>query len=335
MISRVKKTKKLSTSIILLALANASAMALFHDRFFVVFPQVARGVLGRHIETVIVITNPQADQVQVTLRSGDSKRQPLFPTTHLFVGSGETTTFRIRGDDFKVGWVRLESPKTVSAVAHIISRPSATSVERITQVTVLPQPPTSKAVVPVFRSVPNSGEMPIENTGIAIVGLQPGTLSLTLRDNASTVVASKALRISFNLLSDGVNHFAQFITELFPEMPASFVAGSLTIEFTSPEIARTFAVTALYTKGDEIWSAAVTSVDIPATFFVKLKPAENFQQQVNELSRQYGFTVASFFSGDPRLLLAKMTEEVARAVARDPRVEFVEPNQTGEAASLK
>lgn len=319
-----------------LTLAVASVgLANFHDRFLIYFPQVAKGALGRHIETIIVIANPGNEPAEVFLTSGDSKRLPLTARATIQLQPGQTQRVEINGGEFRVGWVRLESTRLISAAAHILTRPSSDSAQILSQVTIPGQRPVSKVVVPVFRSTPSVAEI-ADNTGIAIVAIQPGSVVLTLRDIAGKMIASTSRRFSVSggFSGEVLVHVAQFLTELFPEIPSDFSAGSLTIEYASFEIPMAFAATALYTRRDEIWSAAVTPIDVPGQFFVKFKSAENFQQQVAQLAAQYGFTVVGFFSGDPRLILARMVEEVARAVARDPRIEFVEQNAVGEAVSF-
>ncbi|MGI8784411.1 MAG: hypothetical protein ACR2L2_12270 [Acidobacteriota bacterium] len=141
------------------------------------------------------------------------------------------------------------------------------------------------------------------------------------------VVSSRALTSCSSCPSKNfAGHFAAFITELFPDLPATFSVGSLTIEHEGG-VPMAFAVTALYVRGNEMRSAAVTPVDRPSTYFIKLKSTES-QQKAQEMASQYGFTIISF--PGPLTATVVMTDEIARAVARDPRVEFVEPNSVGE-----
>ncbi|MGI8782137.1 MAG: hypothetical protein ACR2L2_00595 [Acidobacteriota bacterium] len=66
------------------------ALATFHDRFIVFFPQVVKGPLNDHYETVLVLSNPGSDPVEVTLNSDLSVTPMLLAKTTLQMAPGET-----------------------------------------------------------------------------------------------------------------------------------------------------------------------------------------------------------------------------------------------------
>ena len=182
------------------------------------------------------------------------------------------------------------------------------------------QQPASKIVIPVFRKSPESAEETFaDDTGIAITVLQPGELILTLRDSSGKTVASKSLLSTF--------HTVGFLGELLPQIPADFSSGSLVIEHVQPEgIPRALAAAAVYVRGNEMWGAEVTPVDRPATYGVGFKAIDNFQQTAQEMAVQYGFTIR-FFLGPPDAAYITALDEVAKALARDPRIQSVEPDK--------
>lgn len=221
--------------------------------------------------------------------------------------------------------VGVVSSTVVAASAHIVARAATVSGEVLSQVTILGQSLTSKAIIPVFRRTAStlSGATIADNTGIALSGTL-GRYVLTLRDSQGLVVSARTLYSCPCPAKNFSGHFAAFITEIFLDLPTNFDAGSLTIEHEG-SIPMAFAAVALYVRGNEITSAAVTPIDRPGTYFVRLKSTES-QQRAQEMANQYGFAIERFFTSVPLTAIVIMTNEVARAVARDPRVEFVEPD---------
>lgn len=304
--------------VIVSAMFATSAPASFHETYIVYFPQVVRGVLTDYYETTIVISSAASEVTDVTLTSD------LLPQSTLQLKAGETVRVRVSGTDFRMGHVRVEASHTVAAAAHIVTKPTPSSDVILAEVTILAERPTSKAVIPVFRKVPGSTEEILaENTGIAIVINRSAYILLTLRDAQGTVVTTRRL-----VPGEFPGHIAKFVTEFFPGLSPTFELGSLTLEEAEGSfIPQAFAVTALYMQGNKMWSSAVTPVDIPVTWEVKLKSADSPQQKAQEMANQYGFTISSFSFGDPRTFFLLTTEEIARAVARDSRVEYVRANR--------
>lgn len=308
---------------------SSTAQAQSMSRFIVYFPQVVKGTLQTFYETSIVISNPGSDVVEVIL---DSNATTLLQRTTIQLNAGETRRIVINTEPFQAGWVRLDASRVVAAAAHILSRPSASSSQILSQVTVLGQKPATKAVLPVFR---NGGEPSLlaENTGIAIVGIQPGKIKLTLRDPVGGIVVTRSLNNCSSCLGrDFSKHLSGFVAELFPNLPATFTAGSLTLEYVEFEgIPRALAVTALYFNQNDMWAAAVQNIDVPGKWFVRFKSEDGVQQTAQLMASQYGFTIDVFLFD--RIVTVTMLEEVARAVSRDPRVEMVEQNNVFENAS--
>lgn len=299
-------------------------LATFHDRFIVFFPQVVKGQLNDYYETILVLSNPGPDPVEVTLNSDLAVMPMILATTALQMAPGETRQIRLTGGAFQMGWVRLEAARTIAAAAHIRTRRSQNSPEILSEVTVLAQPAASKFVIPVFLAGAVE-ETLVENTGIAIGAVQRGQIQLTLRDAQGLVVASRTLIASnTNPVRDFSSQFVRFLPELFPNLPAGFTTGSLVIEHVSPGLTpRALAVTALYLRGTSMWSAAATPVDVRGNYFVKFKSAQTFQQDAQQMSLQYGFTIVQHVLDT--LFVVTALDEVAKAIGRDPRVERVTP----------
>ena len=111
------------------------------------------------------------------------------------------------------------------------------------------------------------------------------------------------------------------------QTPAEFSSGSLAIEHVQPEgIPRALAAAAVYVRGNKMWGAEVTPVERPATYGVGFKASDNVQQTAQEMAVQYGFTIRRFF-GPPDSASITALDEVAKALARDPRIRFVEPDK--------
>jgi hypothetical protein len=286
--------------------------------FDVYFPQVAKGTFGTQlIETLFVISNPGPQTANITLRSfGIDLPEPR----SFQVEAGKTREINLRGEAAQVGWVRLTSDIVVAAAAHLSIRSAQDPNKIFSEVAVLGQPLISKAVVPVFLKAPIS-----DNTGIAMAYFQDGFLKFTLYDPEGRQIATRTEQRGFNLGRPSSDHAAMFITELFPNIPSDLTTGSLVVEHVSPkDIAIAFAITALYTRGDTVTAAAVTGIDDPRSYVVLFKSEANVSDQATQLAAQYGFRVDRITLFNAAVGL--MTHEVARAVARDPRVKQVLSN---------
>ncbi|HEY2934685.1 MAG TPA: hypothetical protein VGK99_23375 [Acidobacteriota bacterium] len=305
--------RELIVALCVFAFLTTLGSASFPNDYDVYFPQVAKGIFGNRLETVIVISNPNQDTAEVTLSSvGIDLPQPTIFT----LGPKSTRQVLLSGGNPQVGFVHLNSNVPLSAVAHILVRSLVDPGQLLSSVATLPQPRTSKALIPVFVKSQTA-----DDTGIAIAYRQEGFLKFTLYDTEGTEIVSRTERMGFDLQSPFSFHASMFVTELFPNLPPDFKSGSLVIEHVNPlHIAHAFAVTALYVRGASVISAPVSSVDDPRFYLLFLKTTIDVQDQVKQLADQYGFTVTVVRNDFSSVL---MTFEVARAVARDPRVKAV------------
>lgn len=306
-----------------LALTEA-AIAQLTDVLSLPFPQIVQGRLssGEFAETTITITNPGLEPAALTLWATAQDHSPLLPRTSLTLAAGETRTFNTVGQTLRVGYGVIESARPLVAAAHIIVRSSADSPQVISQVTIPAQPPASKVVVPVFRKTSAaSTDSLADDTAIALVTLQGGPVLLTLQDSFGAVVATRLMRPFFGLSPfDFGGHLALFIAELFPGLPVGFSAGSLTIE--TFEVARNLAVTALYTQGSRIWAAPAIAIDVPRNYILRVPDPK----LLDELVSHHGFVIVYRSAFDSTLALIRSTDEIARALDRDPRVTYIHIN---------
>jgi hypothetical protein len=228
------------------------------------------------------------------------------------LGPGKTRRVTFKGDPLQVGAVRLISTEVIAASSHITIRRGAEDI--ISEIVILGQPLTSKAVIPVFVKTALA-----ENTAIAIVYNQSGCYRFTLLDGEGRVIGSRTEPSRFNLQRPSSNQVAMFVTELFPSLTSEF-NGSLILEHIAPlDVPIGFAISAFYVRGSGLLPVAVTSIDKPAQYVVLLKSSTNGVEQANTLAAQYGFTVFRLPVTD-NIVGGLMTHEIARAVARDPRV---------------
>jgi len=108
---------------------------------------------------------------------------------------------------------------------------------------------------------------------------------------------------------------AALLGELLPQLPAGFTRGTLLIHC---EYARAFAVTALYVRQGAIWSAEVTQIDVTSFHNLFLEPGASYES----LRARYQFGDGGTVPGRWTIVA---TDEVARALERDPSVAKVEP----------
>jgi hypothetical protein len=291
----------------------SSAKADFPLDFDVYFPQVAKGTFGvQQFETLLVISNPGPQTANIVFTSlAIDLPAPL----SFQLEPGKTREINLRGQPPQVGWVHLTSNIVIAAAAHLSIRSPQDPSKVVSQVAILGQPLVSKAVIPVFL-----GKSIADNTGIALTYFQSGLYKFTLYDSEGRQLATRTERGGFNLGRPSSSHAAMFVTELFPSIPGDFATGSLVVEHTQ-DIAIAFAITALYTRGNDLTAAAVTGIDDARRYVILFKSETNVTDQARQLSEQYGFRVDRITLFNAAVGL--MTHEVARAVARDPRVKQV------------
>jgi hypothetical protein len=233
------------------------------------------------------------------------------------VKPGETASFKVRGEPFETGYVRLSALVQFSATGHIQVRSSEDSLDMLSEMAILAQPPVSKCTIPVFVNHPIA-----ENTGIAVLPYYGVHLLLNLYTADGQLVGSKRMERSPWAPPPPVR---LFVTELFPELPASFQSGSLVIEDLVPA-AQAFVSTAVYTRGYSLRLGTVGEIEIPVELIVALATSGNVSTQANELAQQYHFVVREIPSNGDTAFLALMPPYAARVVAMDPRVLWISPN---------
>lgn len=290
------------------------------DGFEATFPQVASDA---SIETLLTIANPQPEAVQVQLESfGIQLPQG---TASFDLQPGETRQILFSGQELQAGWVRLKASDALSASARLLTL-APDSGEILSQVTVLGQPRTSRAALPVFRNRPD-----LDETGVAVALFEPATLRLTLQDESGEMIAAEKIvhpaspTASRTSAPDNYGHRAQFLSELFPQLPESFQSGSLIIEQALPEgLPQGFAVLALYTRGNDLQSAPVQPLGTTGHYLLKLASLQGSGQQTAEdLAEQYSFRLDGP-AAQPGEYFITAGGQSAGALSRDPRAESLQ-----------
>jgi hypothetical protein len=277
-----------------------------------VFPLVVQGAFGSvQISTVLRITNLQGEAVTVRL---SSYRIDL-PSDALQLAPGEAREIAFEAVEATSGWVSIEVATPVSASARVSARSVAEPGKLVSELYFAAVEKGSKWVIPVFDYSRQASEL-----SLAIAAIQPAPLRVTLRNGMGEAVATRDVTWSLLPLE---RQFAVFLSELFPEVPDGFLSGDIVIEeLASPEIPQVFSVIAARVVGENWTSLPGTRADIPGRYLLRIEPGA---AMIEELSAQYGFEVVEFLPLS-QVYLVRMTDEVARAVARDPRV-VVEPDQ--------
>ncbi len=300
---------------VLLLLTCASGWGgLDATAFEAYFPQVAAGEAGLRIETRLFVTNSGEGTTRVEL---DSSALELLSPVGFDLAPGETRSVQIAGGELRAGWVRLRSALPVVGTAIVSTRDSDGSIAG--QASILAQPAAARFVIPIFRN----SELG-QDTGLAVASPTGADVTLTLRDESGREVAARTIRHA-NRVDAGEfdSHFARFLSELFPDLPAGFTTGSLTVS-GPPFLPRTLAVTALYTPGTGLLAAPVGPVDVEGDYLMALEATEDPEAVAATLADQYGFVVVERIN--ETLFLIRTRDEHARAAGRDPRVRRIDPN---------
>jgi len=185
---------------------------------------------------------------------------------------------------------------------------------------VLGQEAISKCTIPVFVNHPIA-----ENTGIVVRPYYATQLLLSLYAADGELVGSQRLnRTGYEPPAP----LRLFITELFPDLPASFQSGCLVIEDLVPA-AQAFVPMAVYTRGYALRAGTVSGVDLPVEWGVMLTTPGAVSQQANELAERYHFSVRELPASADDFFLATMPLYTARVVADDQKVRGIYPNAAG------
>jgi len=279
------------------------------------FPHVVAGnVGGQYVESVLLIANPTNESIHVEVFSTpDSlarKSIVMAPLT--------TEEIRISGDEYTAGWVQVSSANQFAADLTIVIKSSQSADQIVARVDVPGQVPSSRVITPIRVRSPLASD-----TGLALalnVPAAPGqNLRFVLHDATGSLVADKSLAPRY--------YIAQFVTEIFGDLPEEFTSGWLSVELvnTSGQLAEqpmALSLMSIYMVAAEYLTAGATGMDIPAQYTVALESAGD--NQVTELMNLYNFELVHHTEGS-ELFTAKMTRELARALARDDRVERVTP----------
>ncbi len=297
-------------------LAPAFGQDLLND-FDVVLPQVAKGDLNDvAIQTTIVIVNPNNAGVTVELTSD---KDSLLQNLTLELVSLERREIEVSGaGDLVTGAVRVRAKQPLSVSAVLVTRQAHGDQRIISRAAVLAQPLAASVVIPVFYRA-----AAIDNTGVALFLRELDFYRLELYDASGTLVDAT---VFFRQTSNSPAHYALFVDELFVvALPENFVGWIRLYGFDKQ--ARGLAAMALYTAGAEIVNAESSPIDVPARYRLTLQ--SEGETLVKELQGQYGF---EYHSASPPLpqnvWKIDATDEVARALERDPRVVSVEPSSS-------
>lgn len=309
---RISK-RRISLALFFAWVVSSCGLAASQKNFDLFFPLVANGQFGAiTLETALLLSNPGLQSAQVTLEpiNGNFDGPQSFS-----LAPAKTNVVFMRG--VQTGAVRLTSNAPLTASSYMLVRSVSNPLKIISDITAPAQPLTSKASVPVFV-----GTTLADNTGIALVYHQNGCYRFTLYDAEGRQVGSRIEPFGFNSSRPASQNAAMFVTELFPDIAPGFI-GSLIVEHGKPaDIAQGFAISAVYASDLRLSAASVTPLDTPARYIVILKSGAAPGEQAQELAVQYGFTISSS-NPSARTIVTVMTQEIARAVARDPRVDDV------------
>ena len=145
------------------------------------FPGVGHGTVGNvYMETVLTLVNPETETVDVKTRFWYGGLGDIVVRKEHSLGSHETQEILFQGDPARWGWIEVDiqnSGHVISASAQLVAKPSQDSTEIINIVSMSPQEPTSKAVIPI-RVDPDRNF----NTGVAIYHHRLGCPDVTLYD---------------------------------------------------------------------------------------------------------------------------------------------------------
>lgn len=285
----------------------------------VFLPDVVRGTVGgAYVDTTVVVSNPGPNMADIQIGYGLSAAVDASLPRSLALKPGETAEFKVSGEPFAFGHIKLSASEPFAATGHVQVRASEDSPMLLSEMAVLAQAPVSKCTIPVFVNHPLA-----ENTGIVVWPYYGAYIRLDLYQADGQLIGSKRLDRTPWAPPPPVR---MYLTELFPELPDDFHSGCLVVEDTWPT-AQSFVAKAVYTRGYSLKAGTVSDVDVPVEFGVLLTTTGNPSAQANELAERYHFTVKSLgYSGS---FLALMPLYVARVVAVNPNVRLIAPNAFG------
>ena len=293
-------------------------------------------------ETVLTLVNPGTETVEAKTSFwwGGPYADSAVSKEHS-LGSHETLEILYQGDPARWGGITVRiqnSEHVISASAQLVTKLSPDSMEILNIVSMSPQEPTSKAVIPI-RVDPARNF----NTGVAIRYYRLGCPFFTLYDRNGLEIESRRFR------KRGHDYSAMYVTEMFPEVLTGPFQGSLIIDYDIPEPLG-FTTMALLDRGGLFSGVEVTPIDDERHYWIELESlwseeeaetisVEDLQQMwtaaVETLAATYGFKTdpgelavawddALRYEWDlPPNAPVVMTHEVSKAVERDAQVKRV------------
>lgn len=305
------------------------------------FLGVGHGTAGNvYRETVLTLVNPGTETVEAKTSFwwGRPDADSAVPKEHS-LGSHETLEILYQGDPARWGVITVEIPNSehvISASAQLVTKPSPDSMEILNIVSMSPQEPTSKVVIPIRLDSERNF-----NTGVAIFYHRLGCPFFTLYNRNGLEIETRRVR------KYGQDYSAMYVTEMFPEVLTGSFQGSLVIDYDLPEPLG-FTAMALLDRGGLYSSVEVTPIDDEREYWIWLEPlwseeeaetipVEDRQKMwttaVETLATTYGFKIDpgelawawddAITYGDLLRAFALMPHEVSKAVERDARVQSV------------
>ncbi len=273
---------------------------------------VAGSSAGAYAETTVLLTNPSNSDLTVQLGASLSLAS-LEQTVTL--GPLQSRELVITADAYTAGWIIAAAPSPFGADAHVITKSSRDSQEVLSRVALPALVPVSQLVFPV-----RLGSAAAENTAFALSVHRFLTsefqVKFTLYDLQGNLVTQTQRAPQ--------SYTAMYTTELFPGLPEKF-SGFMAIDLVGPiDQPMAFSAVAVYTAGNTVFSAQTTGIDKPGVYLGRLSGPGD--ADLESLSQQYRFEETIHSSGSP-FFTAKMTRQVARVVARDPRIESLRLNE--------
>lgn len=288
------------------------------------FSQVAQGRFGATVfETTLIVVNPNSESADVQISANGLEPERI----SFALRPGELRQVRFSGENPRTGSVSIQSKPVVTAVADIAIK----AEDRLIPVVTIPaQKRALRAATVVFRNA-----VAADDTGVAITFHGAGRFRLILRDEGGTEISRRELvspafcivpppprTPEQDIIKDG--RIALMLAELFPNLPPTFTQGHILMEFEGDHPSA-FTVQSLYLKGTELRLAPVQALSKDVEFVVQLPQGADVEATAKELASNFGLIVKRI-SLNSTSFTTQTTPELAKLLARNPKVKFVEPN---------
>ncbi len=286
----------------------------------VAFPYVVTGTAGgRFVETVVIISNPAGEPLSILVSPSQSVAGfvgflggPVGRNLELAAFESRQIVFH-SADSLVSGSLLLEGKRPFGADAHFLIKASQSSSDVMSRVALPGSTPTNRVAFPV-----RIGSALADNTSFALATF--GTLPSGAYYRASLYDTSGQLVGQTKMVGK-----VMFVTELFPDLPDDFHSGTVLVDtVSSVDQAMVFSLIALYTAGDQLFTASPADMEKPGLFGFLLQ-GPDYDSQLQALQSQYHFEVKHHTAGYPAVTM-RSTREVARVMAKDPRVKAMDLN---------